>query len=51
MKAKSNGYFRARINIRGYGHADGDQYDHASISSPVTANVSVRVLLRLMIMA
>ena len=39
MKKKSNGTFRARINMRGYEQIDGDHYDSASISSPVTNNV------------
>lgn len=46
----SNGIFRARINMRGYEQIDGDHYDSASISSPVTNDVPIRVLLVLMIM-
>ena len=51
MKMKSNGKRRARVNMRGYEQVDGDHYDSASISSPVTNDVSVRVLLVLMLMA
>ena len=51
MKMKSNGEFRARLNMRGYEQEDGDHYDSASISSPVTNDVSVRVLLTLMLMS
>ena len=47
MKMKSNGEFRARLNMRGYEQDDRDHYDSASISSPVTNDVSVRVLLTL----
>ena len=50
MKKNSNGKFRARINMRGYEQIDGDHYDSAPISSPVTNDVRVRVLLVLMIM-
>ena len=49
MGKKSNGEFRARLNMRGYEQEDGDHYNSASISSPVTNNVSVRVLLTLML--
>ena len=35
---------------RGYEQVDGEHYDSASISSPVTNDVSVRVLLLLMLM-
>ena len=45
MKLKSNGDRRARINMRGYEQEDGDHYDSASISSPVTNDVSIRVML------
>ena len=51
MKKKSNGQFRARLNMRGFEQQDGDHYDSASISSPVTNDVSIRVLLTIMLMA
>ena len=51
MKKKSNGVYRARLNMRGYEQVDGDHYDSASISSPVTNDVSIRVMLALMLMA
>ena len=51
MKLKSNGTYRARINMRGYEQEDGEHYDSASISSPVTNDVSIRVMLTLMLMA
>ena len=43
--------YRARMNMRGYEQVDGEHYDSASISSPVTNDVSVRVLLVLILMA
>ena len=51
MKKKSNGQFRARLNMRGFEQQDGDHYDSASISSPVANDVSIRVLLTIMLMA
>ena len=51
MKKKSNGKRRARMNMRGYEQVDGEHYDSASISSPVTNDVTIRVVLVLMIMA
>lgn len=51
MKMKSNETFRARINMRGYEQIDGEHYDSASISSPVTNDVSIRVILTILIMA
>ena len=37
--------------MREYEQVDGDHYDSASISSPVTNDVSIRVMLALMLMA
>ena len=51
IKQKSNGDRSARINMRGYEQEHGDHYDSASISSPVTKDVSIRVMLTLMLMA
>ena len=51
MKKKSNGVYRARMNMRGYEQIEGEHYDSSSISSPVTNDVSVRTILTLMIMA
>ena len=39
------------MNMRGFEQVDGNYYDSASISSPVTNDVSVRVLLVLMLIA
>ena len=51
MKKKSNGTYRARLNMQGYEQIDGQHYDSASISPPVTSDVSVRTILTLLIMA
>ena len=50
-KLKSNGTKRARINGRGYEQVDGIHYDSSSISSPVTNDVSVRIVFVLALMA
>ena len=50
-KLKSNGTKRARINGRGYKQVDGVHYNSASIHSPFTKNVSVRIVLVLALMA
>jgi hypothetical protein len=52
MKKKSNRVFRARrINARGYEQIDGKHYDGHAISSPVTNDVTIRIVLVLMLMA
>jgi hypothetical protein len=51
MKKKSNGVYRARINARGYEQIDGEHYDSHAISSPVTNDVTIRIVLVLMLMA
>ena len=51
MKRKSNGIYRAKINMRRNEQEDGKHYDSTSISSPVTNDVSIRVMLTLMLMA
>ena len=51
MKRKSNGKYRARCNIRGYKQEDGQHYDSHNISSPVTNDVTIRLLFIIMIMA
>ena len=50
-KLKSNGVKRARINGRGYEQIDGIHYDSSSIHSPVTNDISVRIVLVLALMA
>ena len=51
MKKKSNGTYRARMNMRGFEQEDGEHYDSYSISSPVTNDVSIRVCIVIMLMA
>ena len=48
MKKKSNGTYRARLKMRGYEQVDGQHYDEASISSPVTNDTTIRIVLVLM---
>ena len=49
MKRKSNGIYRAKINMRGNEKEYGEHYDSTSISSPVTDDVSIRVMLTLIL--
>ena len=51
MKKKSSGVHRARLNARGYEKADGFNYDRANIASPVTNDISIKIVLVLAIMA
>jgi hypothetical protein len=50
MKKKANGIFRARLVGRGFCQVDGEHYDSASISSPVTNDTTIRIILTLMVM-
>ena len=50
-KMKSNGTYRARLNMRGYEQKDGEHYNSASISSPVTNDVTIRIIFVLLLMA
>lgn len=50
MKKKSNGTYRARINARGFRQEAGVHYDSASISAPVTNDVTIRICRVLMLM-
>jgi hypothetical protein len=49
MKKKSNGTYRARLNARGYAQVDGIHYDSSNISSPVTNDTTIRIIMVLMI--
>jgi hypothetical protein len=51
MKKKSNGTYRARLNARGYEQVDGEHYQSHSISSPVSNEVTIRIVFTLMLMA
>ena len=50
MKKKANGTYRARMNMRGYEQEDGEHYDSASIASPVTNDITIRMMIVLMLM-
>jgi hypothetical protein len=50
MKKKANGTYRARMNMRGYEQEDGVHYDSASIASPVTNDITIRMMMVLMLM-
>jgi len=45
MKKKANGRSRARVNARGFLHVDGEHYNSDNISSPVTNEATIRVVL------
>jgi hypothetical protein len=49
MKKKSNGTYRSRLNARGYEQVDGIHYDSSNISSPVTNDATIRIIMVLMI--
>ena len=51
MKKKANGKHRARLNARGFQQVPGRHYDAKSISSPVTNDVTIRIVLTLLLMA
>ena len=51
MKKKSNGVKHAKINRRGYEQVDDKHYGAASIASPVTNDVTIRIMMVLMLMA
>jgi hypothetical protein len=45
MKKKSNGTFRARVNARGFMQVPGEHFNSDSISSPVTNEATIRVVM------
>jgi hypothetical protein len=49
MKKNSNGTYCARLNARGYKQVDGIHYDTSNISSPVTNDATIRIIMVLMI--
>ena len=51
MKKKANGQFRARIVARGYEQIDGQHCNSHNIASPVTNNMTIKIIMILMIMA
>ena len=50
MKMKSNGVFRARLNMRGFEAEDGVHYDSTSTAAPVTNEITIRLVMTLAIM-
>ena len=51
MKKKSNGTLCGRMNARGFKQVEGQHYNGMIISSPVTNSATIRIVLKLMIMA
>jgi hypothetical protein len=49
MQKKSNGTYRARLNARGYEKVYVIHYDSNTISSPVTNDATIRIIMVLMI--
>jgi hypothetical protein len=49
MKKQSNGTYRARLNARGYEQVDGIHYDSSNISSPVTNDATISIIMVLMV--
>ena len=47
-KKKSNGVFRARLNLRGFKQVDGEHFDSHSVSSPVANIITIHLVLALM---
>lgn len=46
-KKKSNGVFRARLNLRGFRQIDGVHYDSHDVSSPVASTITIHIMLAL----
>ena len=51
MKKKANGTYRARLTGRGYEQVEGVHYDSTATSSPVTNDMSIRIIMILGLMA
>jgi len=51
MKKKANGTFRARLNARGFEQVEGVHYHKSNIASPVTNDMSIRIIMVLALMA
>jgi hypothetical protein len=49
MKKKSNGTYRARLNARYYEQVDGVHYESSNISSLVTNDANIKIIMELMI--
>ena len=44
-KKKSNGVFRARLNLRGYKQVDGVHFDSHNVSAPVASVITIHHLV------
>jgi hypothetical protein len=49
IKNKASGRYRARLNTRGYKQVDGRHFDSTNISSPVTNDATIRIVMILTI--
>jgi hypothetical protein len=49
MKKKASGRYRAKLNARGYEQVDGQNFDSTNISSPVTNDATIRIVIILTI--
>ena len=50
MKNKANRIYRARKNTRGFEQVEGLHYNEENILSPVTSNMSIRIIMVLSLM-
>ena len=51
MKKKENVTYCARLNVRGFQKVEGVHYDAEYIASPVTNDISIRIVMVLTLMA
>ena len=51
MKKKSNGVFKARLNVHGYKQVDGKQYEEDNKAASVIKDTTFHIILILMMMA
>ena len=51
INKKANGTYHARLNVRGFQQVQGVHYDSSDISSPVTNDMSIRIIMVLTLMA
>jgi hypothetical protein len=49
MNKNASGRYRSRLNARGYKQGDGKHYDSTNISSPVTNDATIRIVMILTI--
>ena len=51
MKKKASGIYRARLNARGFEQVNGIHFNQENIASPVTNDMSIRIVMVLALMA